>query len=61
MRLSELSKNIDKINNKEELNRQLDKYVLSILKVIKNDPEYYKDKEYAKVLVMSNNKPDNTK
>lgn len=53
MKLEEISKNIDKLNNKNKLDKSLDKSMKSILEVLKSDPHYYKDKEYAKKIVKS--------
>lgn len=53
MKLNEISKNMDKLSDKKELNKSLDKMTLSILEVIRSDPHYYKDKKYARELILS--------
>ena len=56
MKLNELSNNLEKITGNKELNKYLDKINISILKVIRGDPHYYKDKDYAKKIVLNMDK-----
>lgn len=47
MNLKEISENIRDILNKINMDKELCKLNLEIVNLIKNDPEYYKDKDYA--------------
>ena len=48
MKLNEISKNLDKFTGKKMINFIEDNIEKAIKKTILQNPEYYKDKEYAK-------------